>query len=215
MPRLPGESGFAGEHAATELGLVGRGGEDLRAPRLHEGAAVRLLLVRDLDHVDHDLEAEEATRERERRAPLAGAGLGGQPLDAFLGVVVRLRHRGVGLVGSRRRCSLVLVEDPCGGVERLLQTAGAIERGGAPQLVDVADAIGDLDPALRRDLLPDDRHREDGGEVRGRQRLERPRAQERTERLRDVREDVVPVRRQLVFRQQELRCHPFHLCQSL
>ena len=128
MPRLPGESGSRGEHAATELGLIGRGGEDLRAPRLHEGAPVRLLLIRDLDHVDHDLEAEEAARERECRAPLAGAGLGGQPLDAFLGVVVRLRHRGVGFVRSRRRCALVLVEDPRGGVERLLQTAGAIER---------------------------------------------------------------------------------------
>ncbi len=215
MPRLPGEFGLSCEHAATELGLIGRGWEHLRAPRLHQGAAIWLLLIRDIDHVDHDLEPEQAAREGECRAPLAGAGLGGEPLDAFLGVVVGLCHRGVGFVRPRWRCALVLVEDPRGGVERLLQAARAIQRRGAPELVDVANAIGDLDPALPRHLLADDCHREDRGEIRGRQRLERPRAQERAELLRDIGEDVVPVRRQLVFRQQELRCHRCHLCQSL
>ena len=101
-----------------------------------------------------------------------------------------------------------------GGVERLLETLGAVQGRRAPHLVDLADAIGDLDPALGRHLLADDGHGEDGGEIRWGQRLECPRAQERAERLGDVREDVVPVRRQIVFRQQELRRHPFHLCQS-
>src|ERR1035437_224309 len=99
------------EHTAAELGLIGRGGEDLGAPRLHECTPVRLLLVRDLDHVDHDLESEQTAGERERRSPLPGAGLRGQALDALLGVVVGLRDRGVGLVRPRRRGPFVLVEN--------------------------------------------------------------------------------------------------------
>ena len=49
--------------------------------------------------------------ERERRAPLAGAGLGGEPGDALRLVVERLRHRGVRLVRAGRRHRLVLEVD--------------------------------------------------------------------------------------------------------
>ena len=86
----------------------------------------------------------------------------------------------------------------------------------AANLVDVADPIGDLDPAFGRHLLPDDRHREDGASGRAAwSGCSVLRAEKGAERLRDVGEDVVPVRRQLVFREQELRRHSFHLCQSL
>src|SRR3954463_13105351 len=99
-----------------------------RSPGLHHRAAVGLLVVAGADHEDLALEPEQRAGERERRAPLARAGLGRELLDASLGVLVRLRDRGVRLVRAGRRDALVLVEDACGGVERLLEPAGAVER---------------------------------------------------------------------------------------
>ena len=72
--------------------------------------------------------------EGERRAPLAGAGLGGQPLDAGFLVVEGLRHRRVRLVAAGRADALVLVEDARRRIERLLQPAGAEERRGRHSL---------------------------------------------------------------------------------
>ena len=54
------------------------------------------------DHVHLALEVELRAGEGERRAPLAGAGLGGEPRDALRLVVEGLRHRGVGLVRAGR-----------------------------------------------------------------------------------------------------------------
>ena len=56
--------------------IVDRRRHHRRAPRLHQHPAVRLLLVRRAHHVDLALEVELRARERQRRAPLAGAGLG-------------------------------------------------------------------------------------------------------------------------------------------
>src|SRR5205085_4830288 len=108
-------------------------------------------------HVDANGDAEELSRERQGRAPLSGAGLGGKPPDAGLRVVERLRDGGVRLVRSRRADTFVLVINVCRGAERRLETMRAIERRWTPEVVDVAHRFGDRDPALARDLLLDQR----------------------------------------------------------
>src|SRR5262249_12715310 len=116
---------------------VGTGtGDDLGAPRLHHDAAVRLLLIRDLDHVDLALQAKEAARHRQRRAPLTGARLGADARDLLLLVVVRLGHRGVRLVTPGGAHTLVLVVDVGRRAERLLESARAEERRGPPPAPD-------------------------------------------------------------------------------
>ena len=138
---------------------------------LHEHPAVRLRVV-GRAHLPHlDAQAEELRGERQRRAPLADAGLGGQVLDAVEHVVVRLRHRRVRLVRTDRGNGLVLVVDAGGGAQRLPQAAGAGQRGGAPQAVDFADRLGDLDPALGGELLLDQPGREDRRHLLRLQRL--------------------------------------------
>src|SRR5436309_10567941 len=149
------------EHRLAGLRVGARARHDLRAPGLHHDAPVRLLLIRHLYHGDLAMQAEQLAGERERRAPLAGAGLGADPRDAFRLVVVRLPHRRVGLVAAGRAHALVLVVDVRGRAERFLQTARAIERRGAPQAIDVADLLGNLDPALLADLLLAELRREE------------------------------------------------------
>src|SRR3954454_11738082 len=126
---------------AARLGAVARRAVHARAPRLHHRAPVRLLVVAGADHEDLALEPEQRAGERERRAPLPRAGLGTELLDAGLGVLVGLRHRGVRLVRAGRGYAFVLVEDARGGVERLLEPPGAVQRRRAPQLVRVADGV--------------------------------------------------------------------------
>ena len=192
------------EHRAAEVRAIRRRRRDLRAPRLHQRPAVGLLVVGDAHHVDEDLDVEERAGEGERRPPLPGAGLGGEAADALGGVVVRLRHRGVRLVRARGGDALVFEEDPRRGVECLLQAVGAVERRRPPHPVDVADGVGDVDPAVRRHLLHDDRHREQGGEVGRAHRLEGGGVEERAERLGEVREDVVPAVGKLVLAEKDL-----------
>ena len=74
-------------------------------------AAIRFLVVRHAHHEHLDVDAEERAGERERRAPLAGTGLGGDLPDARFLVVEGLRDRGVRLVAAGRADALVLVVD--------------------------------------------------------------------------------------------------------
>ena len=79
-------------------GGVGRWGLVHLAPRgLHHQAAVGLLVVADAHHVDSHSRPKMRAGEGQRAAPLAGAGLGGQPLDAGLAVVVGLGTAVLGL----------------------------------------------------------------------------------------------------------------------
>ena len=145
-----------------------------------------------LHHPDVDLEPEDRARERERRAPLARAGLGRQALHALLLVVVRLRDRGVRLVRAGRRDALVLVVDARGCLERALQAARAIERRRPPLAIDAAHLLRDRDEPIGRDLLADDRHREERREVVGADGLARARVEHGRRRLREIGRDVVP-----------------------
>src|SRR5436853_3543562 len=99
------------EDRAAGLRLVRRAGHDLRAPGLDHRAPVRLLLVRDLDHVDLALEPDQLAGERQRAPPLPGAGLGREPRAPFLLVVEGLRDGRVRLVAPRRADALVFIED--------------------------------------------------------------------------------------------------------
>ena len=209
--------GLADRHAqrAGAVGVLGQdgpavvrrragAGHDRGAVRLHQDPPVRLLVVAGPDHVDLDFEVEQGAGERQGAAPLAGPGLGCDPLRAFLLVVEGLRDRGVRLVAAGRAAALVLVVDVGGGVEDLLQPVGPEQRAGPIQAVGLADRPGDLDLALGADLLADQGHREERGEVGRADRLAGPGVEDRCRRDRQVRHDVVPGSRDLVFREQEL-----------
>ena len=127
----------------------------LRAPRVHHQAAVGLLVVADLDHEYLEVDAEVLGREGDRRAPLSGAGLGGQVLDALFVVVVGLRHGGVGLVRTRGRHAFVLEKDLRGRSEGLFQPRRAHERRRAPYPVNLLHLLGNVDVTLGRHLLVD------------------------------------------------------------
>ena len=199
MPSEPGLSGFLARIARPEFGLLRRRGNAARAVGFHQRAAIGFLVVGDADLKDGDLEAEQRAGERQRRAPLAGAGLGREPRDALLLVVPGLRHRGVRLVRARRRDAFVLEIDLRRRVERPLETARADERRRPPHAVDVADRLGDVDRAFGRYLLEDQRHREQRLEIGGADRLLRSRMQHRRQRLRQIGREVVPGLRDLRF----------------
>src|ERR1041385_4948019 len=86
------------EHLAAVIRQVARTRMHRRTPRVHEHPAIRLLLITHLDHVNVAFEAEKFARQRERRTPLARAGLGGETLRAGDLVEVRLRDGSVDLV---------------------------------------------------------------------------------------------------------------------
>jgi hypothetical protein len=64
-PEAAGRVRVLGEHSPTRGRLLGRARHAARPERLHEGAAIRLLVVRDPHHVDVDLEPEERAGERQ------------------------------------------------------------------------------------------------------------------------------------------------------
>src|SRR5207253_5816011 len=131
-----------GEDRAAGLRVLGWARHDLGAPSLDHRAPVRLLLVRDLDHVDLALEPDQLAGERERAPPLARAGLGGKARAAFLLVVDGLRDLRVRLVAPRRADAFVLVEDARAGADRLLEPVSPEERRRPPERVDVENFLG-------------------------------------------------------------------------
>src|SRR3990170_709304 len=192
------------EDLLARLRVRARARDHLRAVRLHQHAAVGLLVVGDLHHVDLALQPEHVARDRERRAPLAGAGLGRQPRHAGLLVVVGLRDGRVGLVAAGRAHALVLVVDARRRAERLLEPPRAVERRRPPQAVEGAHGLGDLDPALLADLLLDQLHREQRRQVLGPDRLAGAGVQRRRQGGLEVGLDVVPLRRDVLLVEQEL-----------
>ena len=119
-------------------------------------------------------------------------------------VVVRLRDRGVRLVRPGRGDPLVLVVDPRRGVQRLLQPARPVQRGGPPQPVDVEHVGGDVDEGVGGHFLADELHREQRRQVLRAHRLERPRVQRRGRRSGQVGYHVVPLARDLGLIQGDL-----------
>ena len=196
-PEAAGAVRIGREDAATCLRALARRGDDLGPPGVHHQLAIGLLVVADSDHVDLAAEAEPLTGEGERAAPLARAGLGRDPFDPLLGVVIGLGDRGVGLVRARGAAALVLVVDARRSIEHTLELVGAKERGRPPQRIGLADPLGDLDVTLGRDLLLDQRHREEWRERLRSDRLVRRRVERRQRSVRHVGGDVVPMGRDL------------------
>ena len=193
-----------GEDRAAGVRQVARARVHGAAEGLDHGAAVGLLVVRRAHLPDLALDVVLRARERQRGAPLARAGLGGELLDAHLGVVERLRHRGVRLVRPGRAHALVLVVDPGRRAESLLQPGRAEQRGRTPEPVDVEHPAGDLDVLVSRDLLQDQVHREQRRQVIGAHRLSGARVQHGRRWRRQVVEDVVPARRLVALGEMDL-----------
>ena len=102
MPRLPGVSGILGEDRRGRPASRCSGWRRTRPPQvcimsLRNGFWSKL----HAHHVDLALQPELSAGKGERAAPLAGAGLGGQALDAELLVVVGLRRRRYWACGCR------------------------------------------------------------------------------------------------------------------
>ena len=197
-----GAVGMLREDGTPGRGRVARAGDALCPEGLHEGASIRLVVEAHLDHVDDDLEAEHGPGQGERRAPLTGTGLGGDPLHAFLFVVEGLRDGGIGLMTAGRAHALVLVVDLRRRLERFLQSTCPVEWRGAPLPIDLAYRLGDLDLALAAHLLLDHGTREDHRQIVRRNGLLGARMQDRIERRRKIGVDVVPSAREMLLVEQ-------------
>ena len=153
-----------------------------RPVHLHHDPAIRLRNVRGGNLPDLAFDPVLRCRECQRCSPLTGTGLGRQLRDALLMVVVRLRHRGVGLVRAGWADAFVLVVDPRRSIERLLQPMSAEQRRWSPQPVDIEHAAGDVDVAVLCHLLHDQCHREQRRQIVGPDRLHRSWMQRRRRR---------------------------------
>ncbi len=193
-----------GEDGAADLGLGARRRDAAPAPGLHHDLAERFLVKAHPDHEDPALEPHEGARIGQRAAPLAGAGLGAQPLDPELLVVPGLGDGGVGLVTAGRRDALVLVVDPRRRAERLLQRVGPPQGRRPPAGQQLEDAVRDVDPAVLTDLLLDEVHGEDRRQGVRADGL--PVGSEgRRRRFRQIGGEVVPLAGHFFGREQDLR----------
>ena len=126
----------------ADVGLHGGGGGDRGAVGPHDLPAEGLLLVADLHHVDLAVQAQVSAGHGEGRAPLTGAGLGGDAFEALLLGVVGLGDGAVQLVGAGGVIALKLVVNFRGGLELFLQAVGPDQGGGTVHLVEVTDLLG-------------------------------------------------------------------------
>ncbi len=82
--------GVVGDNLTACLGRHAGGGDHLCSPGLHQRAAIGLLLVADLHHVDRQFQAEHFTSQCQGGAPLTGTGFGGKVGGSLYHVVVGL-----------------------------------------------------------------------------------------------------------------------------
>ena len=197
-----GGAGVLGEDLAADVRRVRRRGRHVRAVGAHDLAAEGLLLVGALHHEDLAVEAEERAGHRERGAPLAGARLGRDALEALLLGVVGLGDRRVELVRAGGVVALELVVDVGGRAERLLEEVGAHERRRPVHLVEVGDLLRDREELrVVVELLLHQLLAEDVGQLPGRAGLARGGVQQRRGLVLHVRAEVVPRGRDVVFGQ--------------
>ena len=107
-------------------------------------------------------------------------------------------------MAAGRAAAFVFEEDLGRGVQRLFQAARPEQRRRPPQLVDIADRLGNFDPPLGRDLLLNHRHRKQRRQVIRTDRLHGPRMERRWRRFRQIGDQVVPGLRDPVFAKQIL-----------
>ena len=194
-----GTVGTGLEHGPPRGGLIAGAGDAGRAECFHEGAPIGLLVIADLDHEHFDLQPEQRSGQRQRRAPLARAGFRGDALYALFLRVEGLGHGGVRLVAAGRADAFVLVIDAGGRIQRLFQAPGTVQRRGPPLPQDVPYRFGDIDIAFAADFLLDNSHREQGGQVIRGNRLPRARMQHRRGCFGQIGDDVIPGPGQVLF----------------
>ena len=193
-----------GQHRAAVSGFGGGRGKTTGAIGFHDGTAVGLLVVGHA-HLEHlDFHAVKRAGKCQRGAPLAGAGLGHQALDAGLLVVKGLRHRGVGFVAAGRAAAFVLVINLGRRAQRFFQAMGAKQGRRPPQLKHFAHRLGNLNLALQAHLLHDQGHREQRRQIVRTHRLHGAGVQYRGQGLGQVGLQVVPELGHLVFVQEVL-----------
>ena len=200
-----------GQYLAPRFGGHRRRGGHLCAERLHDRTAVGFLLIADLNHVDGQFEPERLRCVRERRPPLARAGLGGYVGHTFLFAVISLRDGRVQLVRPDRTHTLVFKIDVRRSAERLFEAVSAYQRRRTVILILFAYRLRDVDPCVCLvQLLIGQRLREDRIKVRGFQRLACGGIQRRHRFIDHVGLYVVPLGRDFALRQEEsfgFRCH--------
>ena len=199
----PGMVGVLREELPADLRRGARARVDLRAVQAHERPALDLPVVHGADPVDRRTQADEGGGVREGGPPLPRPRLRGQALETRGLRVPGLGEGRVDLVAPRGAEELRLVVQLRGRLEGRLEPPGADQGAGAEGVrVQVEDLLGDRHPAFRGGLLAETLPEEHVGEGlhAGRALLGVLRGRER---LRQVRPDVVPSRRQIVDRQKD------------
>ncbi len=185
---------------AADARRIARACHHIRAKGLHDGLAVRLLVVRALHHENVQVQAKVRACLRERRAPLACARLGRQARQALLLRVVRLRDGGVQLVAAGGVAAFKFIIDMRRGVQVLLKIIRTAQRRGTVSLVQVEHRLRNIEIARRAvRLLLCELLAEDGVELFGLDGLERCRVEKRIGLLLHVGAQVVPLLRHLVL----------------
>ena len=135
--------------------LRGRGGNG-SAVGPHDLSAEGLLLVADLYHIHLAVQTQVCASHGQGRAPLAGAGLGGNTFEALLLGIIGLGNGTVQLVGAGGIVALKLVVDLGGGAQGLFQAVGPYQGRGTVHLVEIQDLLGNGDlPVIIVQLLAD------------------------------------------------------------
>jgi hypothetical protein len=165
QPREPWCRDAPPEWPAHLGGLGGRGGYG-GAVSPHDLPAEGLLLIGALDHEHLAVQSQIGAGHAQSRAPLAGAGLGGDALETLHLGVVGLGDGGVELVGPGGVVALKFVVDLGRGLELFLQAVSPHQGRGTVHLVEIPDLGGDGDEAVVVvQLLADQLVAEDGLQV--------------------------------------------------
>src|SRR5207245_657175 len=85
------------------------------------------------------------------------------------------------------------------------QAEGPVQWAWPPELIDVAHLVRNIDPTLGADLLGDDVHREDRGQVGRTDGLHRAGVERRIERSGQIGGNVIPLAGQLTLTQDDTR----------
>ena len=173
------------------------------AVRVHEGLAVRLLIVRELDHEHLALQPKLRTRKRQRRAPLARPGFCHNLFRALHLVVIGLGQCRVGLVRPAGAHAFVLVIDARRRVEVFFEVVGSEQWRGPVLEVLVSNLFGDLNKPVRRHFLGNQGLWKKGAKHLGADRFVGARMQRRQGFVGHVRHNVVVMGGELTLLQGE------------
>ena len=140
-----GGAGKFREDFAAHAGGIRGGGHHGGAVGAHDLPAEGLLLVADLDHIDLAVQFKVGAGHGKGRAPLPGAGLGGDALEALLFGVIRLGDGGGELMAAGGVVALELVVDLSRCAQLLFEVVSTDEGRWTEHLVEVLYLLWDVD----------------------------------------------------------------------